>query len=167
MATVTTPPVDIVLAENYSLSMLPTRKQLIGYLRCAHQSLGADGMLALSLAGGPGFTTPHTEVNDCRLGSLAFRYEWEVRSWDPNTQTGEWAVHFEIEDGHRIPRAFEYRWRLWSIDEVRTALHEAGFAHSLLYWEQLDETDAGTGEFELYDEPAPDWSWNAYVMGLR
>jgi len=59
-------------------------------------------------------------------------YVWEQREFDPCTARAVNAMHFRVErDGEivqSIEDAFVYRWRLWSVPELRDAMAEAGFA---------------------------------------
>ncbi len=62
------------------------------------------------------------------------RYAYEQVSADPHTGRVENHLHFDvIESGELICRlrsAFVYRWRLWSVPEIRDAMTEAGLCRS-------------------------------------
>jgi hypothetical protein len=57
---------------------------------------------------------------------------WEQREVDAHSGRVVDAMHFRVErDGEivaSIEDAFVYRWRLWSVPELREAMLEAGFA---------------------------------------
>jgi hypothetical protein len=65
------------------------------------------------------------------------RYTWEQREADMLTAMVTNVLHFQVEvDGDviaRHPEAFVYRWRLWSVPELRTAMAEAGFIDTSVY----------------------------------
>ena len=55
------------------------------------------------------------------------------------------ALHFQVERAGdielRLPEAFVYRWRLWSVPELRDAMIEAGFSATDVYDRTPDATD--------------------------
>ena len=70
-------------------------------------------------------------------GRDMIRYHWVHESADPLTGMVENSINFRVErDGEVVqewPRAFVYRWRLWSIAELREAMYEAGFGRTEVY----------------------------------
>ena len=69
--------------------------------------------------------------------------------------------------GRRIERAFRYDWRLWSIPEIRDALHDAGFSRTEAYWERTDrKSNEGTGVYYRAKRAPDDPAWVAYVAAL-
>ena len=62
--------------------------------------------------------------------------------------------------------AFVYDWRLYSIPEVRDALLEAGFSDVSVFWES-SHMGKGTGEYVQSSKGDNDYSWTAYVVGVR
>jgi hypothetical protein len=104
------------------------------------------------------------EPRRCR----GFTYVWEQKRFDPITHRCEFAIHFRFPDGSEIRRAFVYRWRLWSIPEVREVLEEAGFARTRVYWEgTVKRTGAGNGAFRARRNAESDASWIAYAVGIK
>lgn len=154
---------DIVCAMNFSFCILQQRHELLEYLRNAFDSLVDDGMLVLELCGGTELETTATEEREIEGGT----YIWEQASFNPINHALTCYIHFELEDGSRLERAFEYTWRLWSIPEIRELLAEAGFESSEVWWEAVDEDGEGTGEYRLTEEEENQESWLVYVVGYR
>ena len=70
-------------------------------------------------------------------GREIIHYHWQHEEADPLTSMVTNSISFRVEvDGEiiqELPRAFVYRWRLWSIAELREAMTEAGFASTEVY----------------------------------
>ena len=70
-------------------------------------------------------------------GHEMIHYHWEHETADPITAMVENSISFKVEVAGEIiahlPRAFVYRWRLWSLSELREALFEAGFSSIDIY----------------------------------
>lgn len=154
---------DIVCAMNFSFCILERREELLDYLATAYGSLVEDGMLVLELCGGTELETTATEEREIEGGT----YIWEQAAFNPINHRLTCYIHFDLEDGSRLDRAFEYTWRLWSIPEVRELLAEAGFASSEVWWETVDEDGEGTGEYRLTEEEENQESWLVYIVGYR
>ena len=78
-----------------------------------------------------------------------FTYIWEQASFNPIDGMMDCHIHFTFPDGSRMDRAFSYRWRLWTLPELREMLAEAGFRDIVVYWEGTDEdANEGNGIFE-------------------
>ena len=121
---------DIIAALNFAVCELHSRPELMTYLRHALLRLEARGILVADLYAGassliPGVTRQTIETDD---GSIV--YEWEQRDVDPLTGFVTNAMHFTSPDGTPMRDAFVYRWRLWSVPELRDAMREAGFRHT-------------------------------------
>ena len=95
-----------------------------------------------------------------------FIYHWDQKSFDPIANRGQYAIHFQLQNGKKIRDAFTYDWRLWGIPEVRDVLREAGFRDSVVYWETSFKGE-GTGEFLPMETGDNAYSWIAYVAGLN
>ena len=108
-------------------------------------------------------------------------YSWEQRTADPLTARVVNAMHFDVTSGFGYPAgprradsapqertqprsasrpphqvfldAFVYDWRLWTIPELREAMHEAGFKHTSVYPRTAGATDP---EGNLYTRPIED-----------
>lgn len=137
---------DIIFVGNFSIGYIHRRADLVRYLRASKARIDAGnggfggGIFACDTYGGAGAF---------KLGGLQRRYvapkgeivhyTWVHESADPLTGIVENSISFRIEhDGqveHELPQAFTYRWRLWSIAELREAMHEAGFESTAVHTE--------------------------------
>lgn len=138
------PAPDVVFVGNFSIGYLHTRRELLTYLRGVKERLDqgqggfGGGVLACDTYGGAGAFKLGglTRVHPSR-GRDMIRYHWVHEAADPLTGMVENSISFRVErDGDVVqewPRAFVYRWRLWSIAELREAMHEAGFRETEVY----------------------------------
>ena len=85
------------------------------------------------------------------------RYTWQQRAADPITGRVENALHFRTDRAGDIEQeltdAFVYRWRLWSLPELRDAMLEAGFQAAQIHQQIPDAVDA---EGKAYARPITD-----------
>jgi len=135
------PATDLACALNFSYSVFKTRAELRRYFEVARSKLVKDGVFMIDAWGGWGSTREGNEKK--RLGG--FTYEWEIESFDPLTHDVVCHIHFSFPDGSRIDRAFTYRWRMWTVPELRELLAEAGFRKVHALWERSDADGMGTG----------------------
>lgn len=135
------PKTDIGCALNFSYSVFKTRAELRRYFEVARKMLLPDGVFILDAWGGWG--SNKQDVDKKRVGG--FTYEWEIEHFDPLTHDVVCHIHFSFPDGSRIDRAFTYRWRQWTVPELRELLAEAGFSRVHALWERTDEDGDGTG----------------------
>jgi SAM-dependent methyltransferase len=165
---VKTPPVDAVLAMNFSYWLFTTRDSLRAYFKAVRNALAPGGMFFLDCYGG---SDAHKELREKRPIEYPggdFTYVWDQHRFDPISHLMECFIHFHFPDGSKINRAFEYHWRLWSLPELRELLAEAGFARSTVYWEGTDEeTDEGDGNFEPRERGEADLAWICYIVAER
>lgn len=135
---------DIVFVGNFSIGYLHTRAELMGYLRlCAGRlSRGGGGF-----GGGVFVCDIYGGASAYKLGSMTRRhpsrtgevihYHWAHESADSITGMVTNSISFKVERNGEIvqelPRAFVYRWRLWSLADLREAMLEAGFASVEVY----------------------------------
>lgn len=115
---------DIVCALNFPVGYWHSRAELLRYLRGAHARLNPGGVFVCDIYGGANAFIVGESDQELRGGVL---YTWEQREADPTTGLVENAMHFRMPDGREVRDAFVYRWRLWSIPELRDALADAGF----------------------------------------
>lgn len=137
-------PFDVVYAGNFSIGELRDRPSLMRYLRSARKRLTEGGILACDTYGGRNAFAAgmlvRTIVADRAPGEpeRVIRYAYEQVVADPISGMVENHLHFElIENGERsasLRSAFIYRWRLWSVPELRDAMLEAGFAKTQVTW---------------------------------
>ncbi|MFK7955501.1 MAG: hypothetical protein AB8B96_05350 [Lysobacterales bacterium] len=153
-------PMDVVLAMNFSYFLFLDRDEMREYFASVRRSLVDDGVLFTDIYGGYDAPKELTEPRDCGH----FTYIWEQASFNPVNSQMQCYIHFELEDGTRMDRAFSYYWRLWTIPELRELLSEAGFSRTRVYWEGTDpDTDEGNGVFEETEEGEADPGWICYL----
>jgi SAM-dependent methyltransferase len=155
--------VDVTVGFNFSYFIFHDRKDLLAYFRRAYESLKPRGMFVVDLYGGADSQRTMTETRD----HTEFDYVWDQDVFDPINNRAVNYIHFEFSDGSRIERAFGYDWRLWSIPEVRDALHEVGFSRTDAYWERTDrKSNEGTGIYYRAKRAPDDPAWVAYVAAV-
>jgi hypothetical protein len=155
--------VDVTVGFNFSYFIFSERADLLAYFRHAYESLSPRGMFVVDLYGGADSQRTMTETRD----HVDFDYVWDQDLFDPINNRAVNYIHFEFSDGSRIERAFHYDWRLWSIPEVRDALHEVGFSRTETYWERTDrKSNEGTGVYYRAKRAPDDPAWVAYVAAL-
>lgn len=139
---------DVIASLNFSHCIYTTREQMLKYLRHARRCLKPGGVMVLDLYGGPGAMQPCLESR--AYGD--FDYLWEQQSYDPLTAGVVNHIHFRFPDGSQIKRAFTYRWRLWTLVEMRELLTEAGFDDLAVTFESEDGFDESidTAELDAY-----------------
>ena len=135
---------DIIFVGNFSIGYIHHRTALVGYLRACRERLAlgnagwGGGIFVCDTYGGAGaFRLGGMTRRHPGRGREVVQYHWAHEAADPLTGMVENSISFRIEiDGdvvQELPRAFVYRWRLWSIAELREAMREAGFASSEVY----------------------------------
>lgn len=156
-------PCDLIFVGNFSIGEIHDRAVLVRYLRRCKARLARGGSFVCDTYGGQtAFTTGSTMRNHpCPdLGaSVVIRYTWQQRKADPLTGMVENALHYRVlhagEIIQELTDAFVYHWRLWSIPELRDAMHEAGFKKTSIYAKLADAIDA---EGNAYVRPVDDTS---------
>lgn len=155
-------PCDLLFAGNFSIGYLRTRAELLAYLRHARARLNPGGAFVCDIYGGEtAFLTGEVErdhpITDGPHAGAHVRYTWAQREADPITGMVTNTCSFRVErDGaavQEMPDAFVYRWRLWSVPELRDAMAEAGFGSTEVYDHHPDAVD---DEGLAYAEPVTD-----------
>ncbi len=149
---------DIVCALNFSHNLLLARHQLLAYLANARRSLLPGGLFLLDCIGGTEAIIDFSEERRCH----DFTYIWSQRGFNPLDHSAACSISFAFPDGSRLEPAFAYRWRLWSMPELRDALAEAGFTGVRIFWEYSD--DAGDPRYLEVDREQNQEIWLAYVV---
>ncbi|MBS0189747.1 MAG: class I SAM-dependent methyltransferase [Phycisphaerales bacterium] len=135
---------DVIFVGNFSIGYLHTRDSLVSYLKLSRERLGRGNG---GFGGGIFVCDTYGGASSFKLGSLTRRhpgrageiihYHWQHEEADPLTAMVTNSISFRVEfDGEivqELPRAFVYRWRLWSIAELREAMLESGFASTEVY----------------------------------
>jgi len=162
--TVKTPPVDAVLAMNFSYYLFTSRAQLRTYFERARAALVEDGVLFLDAFGG---YDAHRELEE-RTEYDDFTYVWDQASFDPINHLMTCLIHFEFPDGSELNKAFEYHWRLWTLPEIRELLLEAGYSSATIYWEGTDEESGeGDGIYSPSETGDADAGWICYIVAQK
>ena len=162
---------DVVHAGNFSIGEWHRRTQLMNYLRHARRRLGDGGVFACDVYGGETAFACGSVIQECLgPGGEVITYTWEQRRADPLTGLVENVMHFEVTDpdgrseSHRD--AFTYRWRLWSIAELRDAMHASGFARVDVYPKIPDAMDGDGNAFvEPFSGDDLDADYDVLVIG--
>ncbi|MEM9385875.1 MAG: class I SAM-dependent methyltransferase [Pseudomonadota bacterium] len=157
---VETDPADILVAFNFSYWTFQTRERMLAYFRQALTSLSDDGLMLLDFYGGPDAFTECVE----KTKHEGFTYVWEQANYDPLSGSVDCFIHFHFPDRSKMQPAFSYRWRLWTLPELRDVILEAGFSDITVYWEQADDEGEGTGEYEAVERGEADPAWIVYVV---
>lgn len=155
--------VDAVLAMNFSWFYLSERRRLVAYFESVRGALARDGVLFLDIYGG---YEAQKEMRERRRES-GFKYVWDQAKFNPIDGMQTAHIHFEFQRGPTMQRAFTYRWRLYSIPEVRDALADAGFARTTVYWEGDDDKGGGNGVFRPQKNGESCPSFIAYVVAEK
>ncbi len=172
---VTRPPVDLVMALNFSYWVFHRRAELLAYFRAAWGSLARGGLLCLDAFGG---TEAMQELVESRHVPSsrgpggervpAFRYIWEQAAFNPVEHRLRCHIHFRMRDGREMRRAFSYDWRMWTLPEIRELLAEAGFRDSIVYLQDWDdENHEALGSYSRRRRFENQMSWLAYVVGVK
>ena len=165
------PKVDITCALNFSFCIFKTRDELRGYFAKALEGLKDDGMLILDMFGGTECLDELEEETE--MDEVDASYLWEHHKFNPINNDILCHIHFEFPDGSRMDKAFTYDWRLWSLQELRELLEEAGYSKVRIYWEEFEEDDEdddfmeGTGEFFEATEVENQESWQVYIVAEK
>jgi len=159
---VRTPPMDIIIAMNFSYWIFMDRPTMISYFRKVYQDLVADGILFLDAFGGyEAFEEMEESTNHGK-----FTYIWDQHSYNPITGECTCKIHFKFRDGSKIKDAFTYHWRIWTLPELSEMLTEAGFKPTI-YWEGEDEDGEGNGVFEPATVGTADAGWICYIVAEK
>ena len=131
---------DVVYVGNFSIGEIHERAVLVRYLRASVARLREGGVMVCdTYAGESAFRTGYATRVHAVEPSIAEGIEgvrvhctWEQREAEAMMARVVNAIHFRVEQRGEITLemfdAFVYRWRLWSVPELRDAMLEAGFA---------------------------------------
>mgnify|MGYP000926898408 CR=1 FL=1 len=167
--TVSTDPVDIISAMNFSYWLLKTPDHLIRYFSRVHQNLVDDGIFFLDAYGGYDAFREIEEPREVEGDEFNFTYTWEQKKFDPITNELQCAIHFEFDDGSALYDAFEYDWRLWTLPEIKQMLISAGFKKVTFYWQGFDKDGEEDGDFKPVQagEVDADAGWICYITAEK
>jgi SAM-dependent methyltransferase len=153
---------DVRCAQNFSYFVFKRRVELVDYFARSKRDLAPGGIFVLDIYGGPDAMEEEEEEREIEAG---FTYVWDQRRYVPATGDYEAHIHFRFRDGSEIRRAFSYDWRLWTLPEVKDALHDAGFPRVDTYWEGTDEAgEGGNGIFRRSNRGENCPAWVTYLL---
>ncbi|KAI3408608.1 uncharacterized protein J3R85_020202, partial [Psidium guajava] len=165
---------DIVCAFNYSCCCLHKRKELVLYFKHVLGFLSRrGGIFVMDLYGG----TSSEQKLRLQRRFANFKYVWEQAEFDIIERKTRISLHFHLQKPQKkLPHAFSYSWRLWSLPEIKDCLEEAGF-QSVHFWiRQMPDSENiksiegfGIGKDVKYEEVKifeQQDSWNAYIVGV-
>lgn len=141
---------DVIFVGNFSIGEIHERADLVRYLARSRDRLRTGGVFVCDTYGGPSaFRVGAVERSHWVESGVRIRYVWEQREADPFTARVVCAMHFRLERGGEIFESFEdafvYRWRLWSVPELREGMLEAGFAWTEVRSELYGDPGIGLG----------------------
>ncbi len=158
-----TPTVDVVLAMNFSYWLFRDRSRLLAYFSAVRRTLAEDGVFFLDAYGGYDAFREIVEEREIEDDEGTFTYRWEQARYDPISGDMDCHIHFSFADGSELNRAFSYRWRLWTLPEIRELLAEAGFRRVLVYWQGWDDDGEPDGHFAPAEQADADAGWICYL----
>jgi SAM-dependent methyltransferase len=139
---------DVLFVGNFSIGEIHRRLDLVAYFKRCAVRLAAGGVMVCDTYGGPSaWRTGSVQrmVSMDGTGRVRIRYTWEQRSADPLTARVVCALHFRVVVSGEVVQertdAFVYRWRLWSVPELREAMLEAGLRSAEVYGSLPDAQD--------------------------
>ncbi len=156
------PIADLAVAVNFSYFLFKKRETLKKYFTNVNQSLNHKGLFILDIFGG---TQCYDAIED-KTKHKNFTYYWDQKNFDPVTSEAEFGIHFRYK-GKKYKDVFSYDWRMWSIQEVKELLEEAGFQGVKVYWEGTNRKGGGNGVFKQTEKGESCLSWIAYVVALK
>lgn len=160
---------DCILAMNFSYWCFKDRPTLLRYFKTVLESLAPGGLFFMDTYGGWECGMPQKEPR--RIAgdrkTAGFKYIWEQASFDPLTSDLVCHIHFKLASGRTINKAFTYKWRLWTMPEIRELLAEAGFKTSSIYWEGDDGNGGGNGVYRTARHAEACASWVSYIVAER
>ncbi|MBS0197922.1 MAG: methyltransferase domain-containing protein [Planctomycetes bacterium] len=135
---------DVIFVGNFSIGYIHDRTTLVAYLAACLDRLRrgncgfGGGIFACDTYGGAGaFKKGSLTRRHPSRGGEIIHYHWSHDAADPLTGIVENSISFRVESAGEIvaeyPNAFTYRWRLWSIAELREAMMEVGFTSTDVY----------------------------------
>ncbi|PIA16573.1 hypothetical protein COEREDRAFT_97433 [Coemansia reversa NRRL 1564] len=182
------PRVDVIAAFNFSVCYFHQRSDLVRYLKHSLANLNDFGLLFCDLFGGSEITQPLvSRIRD--LGS--FKYLFRQHNYDLCTNTVQISLGFKMKDGSMLKDCFSYRFRLYSLCELKEAMLEAGFDHVSVWTStkknpedesnsdddddsdetQDSEVEQEGGDFEAFTEMTSTtempYAFNSYIVGIK
>ncbi|QHI70745.1 class I SAM-dependent methyltransferase [Tichowtungia aerotolerans] len=172
--TAKTPPVDLVMALNFSYCIFKTRDLLRAYFEKVRKNLKKDGIFVIDLYGGTEAIEAKLEPRDVDGFTAAdgtkvppFEYIWDQDVYNVIDHHVVNYIHFKVPGFGKIEKAFTYDWRLWTLPEIQELLIEAGFKSAEVYlhgWNDEGESDDTYKKRTYYENSL---GWVAYIVGIK
>jgi SAM-dependent methyltransferase len=162
---VTRPKCDVACAYNFSYFLIHPLPALVEYFKQVRRSLKRDGMLFLDCYGGWESQQRMEEPREIEGPEGLFTYVWDQDEYDPISNIATCYIHFELPGGRKLRKAFTYKWRVYSLPEIRDALELAGFAASHIYWDRSEDEDVD--DYRLTEKAENTPGWLAYVVAEK
>ena len=157
------PAVDAICALNYSWCTFKDADTLKRYFETVHASLNDGGVFVLDAFGGAALETAGEWPTD----HGAFVYVWHHEKWNADTRDLLAHMHFLFPDGSKRQNAFTYDWRVWTLDEIRQLLTDAGFGTLEAWTYARDEAGRETKQLVRLDGDPDPRGWSAYLVAPR
>ncbi|MBL7016322.1 MAG: class I SAM-dependent methyltransferase [Kiritimatiellales bacterium] len=172
--TAKTPPVDLVMALNFSYCIFKTRDLLRTYFKTVRDNLNDDGIFVMDLYGGTEAVEAKLEPRDVEAFTAKdgtkvpkFEYIWDQDVYNVIDHHVVNYIHFKVPGFGKINKAFTYDWRLWTLPEIQELLLEAGFQSAEVYlhgWNKDGESDETYRRRKTYENSL---GWVAYIVGIK
>lgn len=172
--TAQTPPVDLVMALNFSYCIFKTREQQRSYFKTVRKNLKKDGLFVMDIYGGTEAVEAKLEPRDvdgftAKDGTKVpkFEYIWDQNVYNVIDHHIVNYIHFNVPGFGKIKKAFTYDWRLWTLPELQELLLEAGFESAEVYlhdWTEDGESDDIYRRRKYYENAL---GWVAYIVGIN
>lgn len=155
---------EAACALNFSYWIFRNREEMRRYFAHVRKYLTKDGIFVIDAYGGWEAMEPKEERRRVKGG---FTYVWDQNQFDPITHEVVNYIHFEFRDGTKMKKAFEYRWRFWTLPELGELLEEAGYSEVRVYWDANLETDEDEEDFRPAERARNHPGWLAYLVARR
>ena len=156
------PGAELITVSNFSYFIFQQRAEMLKYFKNVRKALADPGMFIVDAVGGPDCQGLSEEKTVC--GN--FNYYWDQNYFNPVTNESRFYIHFKRKGEKKRERVFSYKWRLWSLPELKDILKDAGFSQVHVYWEGSDKKGGGNGIFRKVKKGDPCETWVAYLVGL-
>mgnify|MGYP000406567707 CR=1 FL=1 len=172
---VETPPVDAVLAFNFSYYIFKERQLLAEYFTKVKDALVDDGIFFLDAFGGPEGCDETEDIRKIKNSTSfseeelpPFEYIWEQTNYNQLNHHMKCYISFAFSDDSVMKRAFRYDWRIWTLPEIKDLLLEVGFKDVHFYmqgWDDdKDDSDDVFRRRTMYNDLA---AWFGYIVAEK
>lgn len=129
---------DVVFAGNFSIGYFHSRASLLAYTQRVARALTPGGAFVCDTYGGAGAFALGGQVRTrLHANGDVVRSMWRHEEADPRTGMVTNSLSLRVLRGGDVvadfPRAFVYRWRLWSLPELRDVFAECGLGQPRVY----------------------------------